>query len=291
MATIRTLTVPTCLSDAALLEAARHLVGCSTTSAYTLRCTATPATRALNPTDPEAAPITITCTTLQGTTPVPDQPITVTIARENGTHTVTLTTNAEGVATLPLWTAHAQTMTVQATWRAPDGLHHASATATWTASQPTTGGGSTPGGGSRAGGSGSSGLTPPTLPTPLARISGETIFESFRFTLTCTGPQGQAAVPFLLDTGAFEMLLTQAVADQLGLPDLGTIEIQGVTGSASAYQSRVTVQLGTTTWTDVACIVDPSFSTNLFGFRFWQTRALEFLLQPQAQVLWVFPEG
>ena len=101
------------------------------------------------------------------------------------------------------------------------------------------------------------------------------------------GYQGSTmSSPFILDTGAFELTLSDATASALGLPNLGTLTIQGVTGSASAYQSEVDVQIGGQTYAHVACIVDPSLgNTQLFGLRFFIDKQLQLALNPAAQTL------
>ncbi len=117
-------------------------------------------------------------------------------------------------------------------------------------------------------------------------IQGTIAQDAFQFNLTL-GYQGSTmSSPFILDTGAFELTLSEYTATALGLPNLGTLTIQGVTGSATAYQSEVDLQIGGQTYSHVACIVDPSLgNTQLFGLRFFIDEQLQLALNPAAQTL------
>jgi hypothetical protein len=171
------------------------------------------------------------------------------------------------------------TLTLRATWEAPDGLHHATGVIRWTTSGSAPEPAPTP--------------TPPpasAAPAPLVVVPGRIVDDSFQFTADLTGPTGTTqTVPFVCDTGAFEMLLTGDVASALGLPNLGTEDISGVGGSATAYRSAVTLQLGHQRWDTVACVVDPAFTVNLFGLRWWIERAYALLLDPVTATLSVLP--
>lgn len=121
-------------------------------------------------------------------------------------------------------------------------------------------------------------------PTPIIILKGSVQADGYYFMVniedpTANAPQGQL---FQLDTGAFEMLLTSAVADALHLPNDGPLDISGVTGSSSAYQSHVTVLFSDTViYPDVPCVVDPSFTgTPLFGFRFFIDNAVALAVNP-----------
>jgi hypothetical protein len=116
----------------------------------------------------------------------------------------------------------------------------------------------------------------------LASLPGDVIADAFVFSTPLAGPDNRPqSTPFILDTGAFEMLLTSGVAAALHLPNLGPIEIGGVGGAAAAYRSRVTVALGTHTFPDTPCVVDPSFpGPSLFGLRFFIDNRLALALYP-----------
>ena len=109
--------------------------------------------------------------------------------------------------------------------------------------------------------------------------------DSFQFVYPITGPAGTGNVAFVLDTGAFELLLTQPDADALGLPNLGSLQVAGVGGASSAYQSQVTLSVGIRTFVDVACVVDPNFNQNLFGARLLIDHGLAILVDPVSSTL------
>lgn len=116
-------------------------------------------------------------------------------------------------------------------------------------------------------------------------IGGSIENDAFHFLLPCAGTV-TALTPFILDTGAFEMLVTGVVADQLGLPNKGPIQIAGVTGSSEAYLSEVTIHPNSTSYT-LQCVVDPSAIGNLFGLQFFVHRGLWLYLDTKtAQLLW-----
>lgn len=114
---------------------------------------------------------------------------------------------------------------------------------------------------------------PPSKPgttTQIAQISGQIVADAFFFSVSMTGEKGQMTVPLILDTGAFEMLLSQDIATSLGLPNLGDIPVGGIGGSVQAYKSEVDVTLGNAQFLKVPCVVDPSFTgAGLFGLRFF----------------------
>lgn len=122
-----------------------------------------------------------------------------------------------------------------------------------------------------------------TLPVPVAINHGAVQGDSYTFMVNLTGPASiEAPQLFLLDTGAFEMLLSESAASALGLPNEGAVTIEGVTGNAAAYNSHVTVKFSNTVVFDnVACVVMPDLQSDaLFGFRFWLNRGLMPMLNP-----------
>lgn len=138
--------------------------------------------------------------------------------------------------------------------------------------------------------------TPAPAIAPVIVINGQVAQDAFHFTVQIDGPDSHQVVPFILDTGAFEMLLMKDVADALNLPNEGNLQIQGVTGSAEAYQSTVSVSApdasGTLhTFTQIPCVVDPSATGNLFGFRFFQVANLAVAVNPDTQRMgWYTPQ-
>ena len=117
-------------------------------------------------------------------------------------------------------------------------------------------------------------------------IQGTIAQDAFHFSLPLSYRGSNANSPFILDTGAFELTVSQQTANSLGLPNLGTLTISGVTGSAPAYNSEVDVQIGGQTFRHVSCVVDPSLAgTQLFGLRFFIDRQLQLTLNTVAQSL------
>ncbi len=113
------------------------------------------------------------------------------------------------------------------------------------------------------------------------------------FTAKLFGPNGESKevqVTFTLDSGAFEPLLLQAVAQELNLPNLGPAPISGVGGSATAYNSRFGLQIGNRTWQDIACVVLEENVPNvpmLFGLRFFMALNLGFTVDiPVGNLVW-----
>lgn len=128
---------------------------------------------------------------------------------------------------------------------------------------------------------------------PSVTIKGSITGDAFLFHANLGVPASQNPsqdVQFQLDTGAFEMLLTKAVADTLKLPNEGPIAISGVTGNSPAYKSHVSLAIPggdpSQGWTSVACVVDPSFTgVPLFGLRFFIDHKQELTLNPVAQTV------
>ena len=119
-------------------------------------------------------------------------------------------------------------------------------------------------------------------------IQGTIAQDAFHFSLALSYQGSTVNSPFILDTGAFELTVSQQTATSLGLPNMGSLMISGVTGSATAYQSEVDLQIGGQAYTHVSCVVDPSLSgTQLFGLRFFIDRQLQLTLDPVAQTLTV----
>lgn len=90
----------------------------------------------------------------------------------------------------------------------------------------------------------------------------------------------------ILDTGAFELTFNQQIANRLGLPNLGRVQIGGVGGTAQAYQSRCTITINGHVYADSPCIVDPGLTDpGLFGLRFFIDNNLKLTVNPSQQTL------
>lgn len=120
----------------------------------------------------------------------------------------------------------------------------------------------------------------------LVTIPGAIKADAFHFLL----PMGRfgrfESVPLVLDTGAFELTFNKHAAARLGLPNLGSTRIQGVSGPARAYRSRVGIRLGSREFRGVRCLVDPGLQgDSLFGLRFVAFHKLGLLLDTRRQTL------
>ncbi len=123
-------------------------------------------------------------------------------------------------------------------------------------------------------------------------VVGQIISDAFVFNLPVAGPLGQEAPWFILDTGAFEMLLPPDLAGRLGLPNLGPLPIGGIGGSVNAYQSQADILLTSRRFPAVPCVVDPAYrGPGLFGLRFFIDNHLAFTLNPRQQTLNIRDEG
>ncbi len=130
--------------------------------------------------------------------------------------------------------------------------------------------------------------SPSSSVKPEVMVTGAVIDDAFHFFAELGGPGGKMNAPFILDTGAFEMLLMKSIADQLQLPNLGPIEVGGVTGSVEAYRSRVGVAAAgpdgvLVAYHDIPCVIDPTATGNLFGFRFFIVTNQAVAINPVSQ--------
>jgi hypothetical protein len=139
------------------------------------------------------------------------------------------------------------------------------------------------------------GLTPADLPGAWTFMAPAVApFDaSLTIPVTLVGPHGQATTAMLIDTGASVTLVNGALADQLGLPNLGTDAVSGVGGSAAAYRSQVTIRIGDHVFADQPCVVDPSFTTAppLLSIAFLEANGLGIALEPNRLRVTFFPEG
>lgn len=130
--------------------------------------------------------------------------------------------------------------------------------------------------------------------TPLVVIHGTVRDFSFEFPAVIGKPGADLGpiqpTTFVMDTGAFEMALDTTVAQALGLPNLGAAEVGGVGGQATAYNTRVDLQLGwptiePTVYRDISAVAIEGFGQNLFGLRFFINHGLCLTLDPAKSTL------
>lgn len=131
-------------------------------------------------------------------------------------------------------------------------------------------------------------------PAPLVVIHGTVRYNSFEFPAVIGKPGADLGpiqpTTFVMDTGAFEMALDTTVAQALGLPNLGAAEVGGVGGQATAYNTRVDLQLGwptiePTVYRDISAVAIEGFGQNLFGLRFFINHGLCLTLDPAKSTL------
>ncbi|WP_206922732.1 retroviral-like aspartic protease family protein [Alicyclobacillus suci] len=122
----------------------------------------------------------------------------------------------------------------------------------------------------------------------IARIRGDVTADAFYFPLRVN----RFIVPdMVLDTGAYELTFSGAVAQALNLPHLGQQEITGVGGQSTAYRSQCDIYFDTRMYRNVPCVVDPALpSAGLFGLRFFVDTHLGIELHPAHQTMVIFSE-
>lgn len=146
--------------------------------------------------------------------------------------------------------------------------------------------------------------TPDTEPTPAPAPTGTKVLtlpaipvalrnDAWEVQVTLEGPAGQQWTGAAqLDTGAFETVVPgvpNGLASVLGLPDLGSLTIAGVTGSEVSQNSEVTI-----TFTDPVtrqslqipkspCVIDPTYDGLLIGAKVFIDRKISVLFNPDTQ--------
>jgi len=128
----------------------------------------------------------------------------------------------------------------------------------------------------------------PVLSAPFAELQASQSGDAFYVGLVIDGPTASQEVQFVFDTGAFEMLLDATTAKNLNLPNLGAIQVSGVGGASTAYNSEVSFTLGNREFKNVPCVVDSTFDQPLFGARFWITNKLAPLVDPVNNVIYFY---
>lgn len=119
---------------------------------------------------------------------------------------------------------------------------------------------------------------------PIAIYKGTIKNDAFYFAPIING---ERVFGMILDTGAFELTFSKRVADRLNLPNLGSIEIGGIGGTASAYLSQCTITIRDRVYSNVPCVVDPELTdlAGLFGLRFFVDNQITLELNPVRQTL------
>ncbi|WDL95729.1 retroviral-like aspartic protease family protein [Alicyclobacillus sp. ALC3] len=90
----------------------------------------------------------------------------------------------------------------------------------------------------------------------------------------------------VLDTGAFDFVLSDSIAGQLRLVREKAVVVRGVSGSARAWTSHCNLTVGKEKFVNVPCIImqDLPFEA-LFGLRFFVDHGYQLLLDPKTATL------
>jgi len=105
-----------------------------------------------------------------------------------------------------------------------------------------------------------------------------------------TGAINDVPVVFMLDTGATDISVPQAVADKLGLQAGPTVYYETANGDAKAYLTRLdSVSLGAITLHDLRASINPNYRSDeiLLGMTF--LKSLEFTQQGNTLTLRQYP--
>lgn len=220
-----------------------------------------------NPSAVVGEQVNVTVKTLVNGAPLGNQ--TVTIA-ENGVLVATKKTSSIGDLSYVVSSSSPETDTLVLTWVDPSGASHIIPHRT-TFSAPVA--------------------AVPVTPIPnddmevvsIKMISSSNLNDAVYFTITSmSGMEIQCQ----LDTGAFELMFTGAVANAIGLPNLRPITVSGVGGSAPSYESVASFKIGDVPFTNVPCVVEPSFSGYpLFGYRFFVDNGYDLLVSQRHQTI------
>lgn len=80
------------------------------------------------------------------------------------------------------------------------------------------------------------------------------------------GERTTREIPMIVDTGASQTLIDRALAEELGLPHVGSAQLIGATGSATGWFGRLrSLKLGAEEISDLTVIVGPSPGVYLLG--------------------------
>lgn len=90
----------------------------------------------------------------------------------------------------------------------------------------------------------------------------------------------------VLDTGAFDFILSDRMASQLSLPRDKAVTVRGVSGTARAWTSHCRLRFGGQSFYDVPCVIVKGLPYEaLFGLRFFIDHGYKLLLDPSTATL------
>lgn len=96
----------------------------------------------------------------------------------------------------------------------------------------------------------------------------------------------QRVANVVLDTGAFDFVLSDQIAKRLHLTRERAVVVRGVSGSARAWTSHCDLTVGKRKFASVPCVImkDLPFEA-LFGLRFFVDHGYQLLLDPTTATL------
>lgn len=118
---------------------------------------------------------------------------------------------------------------------------------------------------------------------PVAVVHGQIRRDKFFF--PCQVNQRRIG-NVVLDTGAFDLILSDQIAKQLNLTRHQPLAVRGISGTATAWRSRCNLTVGGKYFRNVSCVImkDLPYSA-LFGLRFFIDKGYRLLLDPKNATL------
>jgi hypothetical protein len=148
--------------------------------------------------------------------------------------------------------------------------------------------------------------TTSSLPQPLEVVTMQTFGDEMAFpavglspvragivTVTIGGHAGSQPTDtaMLLDTGSFSVVVSDKLAATVGLPQGQALQVSGVNGQSTAYETTLDITIGSHTWTDISGVIMPGYQgMPLIGINFWEQAGLAFFLNPAKLRLSIYPD-
>lgn len=90
----------------------------------------------------------------------------------------------------------------------------------------------------------------------------------------------------VLDTGAFDFVISDEIAKALKLPRDKTVIVRGVSGRTRAWTSMCDLTIGGRTYRNIPCVIVKNLPYEaLFGLRFFVDHDYQLLLDPKTETL------
>lgn len=117
----------------------------------------------------------------------------------------------------------------------------------------------------------------------IAIVQGQLRRDKFFFPCRVNG---RRIADVVLDTGAFDFVISDRIAKELELPRGKTVIVRGVNGRTRAWTSSCNLKVGGRTFQNVACVIMKDLPYNaLFGLRFFVQNGYKLLLDPKSATL------